>query len=114
MPGSGKTFLAKKIRSENKDKYTLIDDPRQISDVRKHFGKNLLICDPHLCVESNRKACIEIFEKEGYKIKQVFFEEDRKKCKDNIDRRNDKRIINLKNFKYDIPKNVPLLKIWQP
>ena len=116
LSGSGKTYQAKKLferlRKDGLD-YILIDDPKNKSDINPYLGRNLIICDPHLCVEKNRKACIDTLEKYNYTILLCYFENDRVKCQKNIDFRNDGRVINLKGQKYDLPRGLKTNKIWQ-
>lgn len=111
LPGSGKTHLAKKSYSD----YVLIDDPDAHFDLMGiDRDKDYVITDPHLCDPKNRAAAEKMLRRMGFKVEFVYFENDEKKCLNNIKHRNDGRLItNFSSFRYKIPQNVDTLEIWQ-
>lgn len=120
LPGSGKTYLANKEYVPRG--YILIDDPSsETFDVGKpqlDKAKNYVICDPHLCSSSAREMAILIFEKLGFEVKYIYFENNVNKAYSNIKNRNDKRKVSINTIKwfsenYTIPNRVKQLKIWE-
>jgi len=117
LPGSGKSFLSRQILKENPG-FEILDDPTQ---KESHIlinllenGKNLIVCDPHLCNPANRKLAESIFADWGYEVSRIFFENNVEKCKNNIKFRNDERIIDrFETFQYVVPEWAEPLKIWQ-
>lgn len=108
LPGSGKTYLAKTKYVPMG--YVLIDDPKETP---KTQGEDIVLTDPHLCNENIREQCINFFEKIGYEVECIFFENNEEKCKKLIERRNDGRIIKtFKVFKYTIPKGITPIEIY--
>jgi adenylate kinase family enzyme len=60
LPGSGKSTLSKKINKDNDGKYLIIDDPKNFElDIQPHLDRDLIITDPQLCFEKNRKKAEE-------------------------------------------------------
>lgn len=109
--------MAHRIITSNPFKeYVLVDDPKDISEVFDHIRdrKNIIICDPNLCRKSNRLSAEALFRSEGYIVTMKFFENDPKKCLENIRHRADGRNIKtFESFRYDLPVEERHLRIWQ-
>lgn len=108
LPGSGKSYLGNKLSSN------FIDDPK----VRPVLnGKDLVVADLNFCIEKNRESAINYFEERGYIVECVYFENNPKKCKKNVEYRDDGRkvlcSIDIYSKLYKIPKNVVPISIWQ-
>lgn len=119
-PGSGKSYKANSICESEPGKWIIVDDPKDSSVIEKLVkeNKNLIICDPHLCNSmTRRKARFQIRKwNSNVHITELFFENDIEKCWKNVQYRNDGRLITkntLKSFKYNIPKNITPIPIWQ-
>lgn len=117
LPASGKTTFAKKFL-ENNPEFTLIDDPT-VADVGLIYsllleGKDIIVCDPHLCKESNREKVQLLFTVAGYEVFWTFFENNIDKCLKNVTLRNDGRVIgDLRSYKYTIPEDATVLQIYE-
>lgn len=122
LPGSGKSHLINELKKgDGWKEYIVIDDPPYNSNFIELYGtlleqkKSLIVADPLLCNPDIRKKAEEMFRSFGYKVQYYFFENDQEKCWNNIKHRNDNRkIYDLNYFKYTIPPNELILKIWQP
>ena len=121
LPGSGKTFLAKKMLSECN--YTLFDDINE--ETKKDLVKSLLeekdiiITDPHFCLLDVRnkveKWILEINPK--YKIEWILFENDPLSCKSNVEFRNDNRkvegLIHYLSSNFNSSEVNTILPVWK-
>jgi hypothetical protein len=121
LPTSGKTHLANQINEDNGSKYVIVDDPTnfntQILPLIQE-GKDIIVTDPHLCLEKNRVSAINKIKEinSEYKIDWIFFENNPYRCLSNMRYRNDKRkvenYIKQVSNSYDIPKNSTVLGVW--
>ena len=108
LPASGKSTFASKINIDNDNKYRIIDDPKDFKiDILPYINEDLIITDPNLCFEKNRKQAITLIEKNSNaRIDWIFFENDPESCLSNASRRVGKKvdgfIRNLSQF-YEIP-----------
>lgn len=114
MPGSGKTFWANSFQP---NKY-VIDDIKNLNQLPDKF-ENLIISDPYFCITSIRNKANEILSKKyEIKVEWIFFENDKEKCKRNVQHRNDGRkvfgLIDQLSTLYEIPSNINPIKIWIP
>jgi hypothetical protein len=115
-PGSGKTHLAHKLLSGPRQKFILVDDPKDLKtlDCLTNEGLDVIICDPHLCRQDARDGCYRYLESKGYTVFSLFFENEPLKCEKNVAYRADGRLVSVKGITYDVPSGVKLLPIWQP
>lgn len=120
LPGSGKTHLGNKIRSETG--YKFIDDPFSFNEIKESILKseNLIISDPHLCNPKVLKKAVEKISRINplYKFRYYYFENDAIKCVNNVSYRNDghkavDEFIRHMSKIYKIPSGVTEIKIWQ-
>ena len=117
-PGSGKTYLANRIKDEDHQyDWIIVDDPRDKSilvPLIENF-EDIIVTDPHLCNAKIRKEAIKFFTANDYQVEFWYFENNPEKCMVNLKHRNDDRNIKtLKAFNYTIPKGTIPEKIWQP
>ena len=120
LPASGKSYLAKKYEKLG---YAILDDLSIIGGIEKlkntlTNNDKILIIDVYLCLEKNRKILFNICK--NFKIFCIFFENDWKKCYNNMkyrmalgDIRKVEGMIKLMHKDYEIPNNVKTIKIWQ-
>ena len=128
LPGSGKTYLAKKIQRENPEiSYSIYDD-FQLNQALKNIGKeNQIIADgaiierPVLINQIKRIA-----DDSGTELDIIYFENDPDKAYANVERRKDsgeakpyQRFItpeDVRNYSYlykgALPKNAKTVPIW--
>ncbi len=123
LPGSGKTHLANRINRDNNNRYTIVDDPTNFNTQivpLLNDGRDIIITDPHLCVDKNRESAKNKVHSinDKYKIEWIFFENDPIKCLRNIEHRSDgrkvKNYINQLSKSYIIPDNSTIIEIWEP
>ena len=122
LPGSGKSYLADQINKESRGKFLVINDPKYFKQIAKSVDQDLIITDPHLCFENNRKLAIKKIKSlnPNCKIKWIFFENDPQKCLENSERRNrlNKNSKEVKSFinkfcdYYTIPDSFKPLKVF--
>lgn len=75
----------------------------------------MIITDPYLCIEKNRKIAEERFESRGFEISWIFFENDVKACEANYARRSGGTSSDIAWFskQYEIPVNVDTKPVWR-
>ena len=128
LPGSGKSTLAKKINKDNDGKYLIIDDPKNFElDIQPHLDRDLIITDPQLCFEKNRKKAeerIKSISKEA-KVDWIYFENDPESCLVNAEVRNRANQISFKPVKnvktfienfskyYTIPTDATVVEVYK-
>jgi len=119
LPGSGKTTLANMLKVDNED-YYIINDPKNFNnDILPYLDRNLIITDPNLCFEKNRKSAVNAVNnnKKNVKIDWIFFENDPEACLNNVNNRGDESkkvdgfIKNLSQF-YTIPPGSNTIKVY--
>ena len=118
LPGSGKTYHAKK--AAKKLKGFLIDDINSSFQMKTALEDHdtIIITSPKLCHKADREFGIKIIKEisEDIEIEWIYFENDPEKCLRNIAFRNDGRLVeNYIQYLtkiYRPPENA--LKIWQP
>jgi adenylate kinase family enzyme len=96
LPGAGKTTLANKLYNKNT---FLIDDfslnKHLIEEFHKQSVNELIITDPRLC-EAKKEKAEKVFKRyfgEDIIIKWIAFENNLEVCWNNVQKRNDNRII---------------------
>lgn len=113
LPGSGKTYLANKLQSGG----TVIDDITDQNQLPERCER-LIITDVNFCDEKLlKKACVILQSKyPGAVIDRMYFENDAKKCRRNVEYRNDGRNVEgtIRRFEkiYKIPIGYQAIKIW--
>lgn len=116
LPGSGKTwYINNVLKSKGYD--LIIDDPKDSKEIDRGIaeGLRMLISDPWLCDLDIRRRAVAKFRDNHWGVDAIFFENDQSKCKKNIRRRNDGRLVNnLHAFNYDVPPGVQTIPIWNP
>jgi hypothetical protein len=127
LPGSGKSFLANKIKSENPN-FELLDDVGNISQVQKliDYGKNIILTSPYfeeyLFRGSNFSKLNQILENNNdYELIEYWFENNPKACIDNLQNRKEHKIesdsiigeIFTFSKNYNIPQNVEVIPVYQ-
>jgi len=128
LPGSGKSTLSKKINKDNDGKYLIIDDPKNFElDIQPHLDRDLIITDPQLCFEKNRKKAeerIKSISKEA-KVDWIYFENDPESCLINAEVRNRANQISFKPVKnvktfienfskyYTIPTDATVVEVYK-
>ena len=127
LPGSGKSNLAKQINKDNDGKYKIINDPKEFEEIKSHIFEDLIVTDPHLIFENNRKMAINKIKElnPDCKIEWIFFENDPEQCLINSNIRNRSNAISLKPIKkvdsfiknfsefYTIPRGSFVVKVWK-
>lgn len=121
LPGSGKTYLAQEYVARG---YVLFDDPKTgdhnhrdaiLAAVR--LGQDVVVCDPHLCVQTVQQAAGTLLRVLGADIEWVYFENDPVTCARNIRYRNDGRVVSdslrMLSRHYHIPAGVVPRAVWQ-
>lgn len=118
LPGSGKTFLGKKMAAETG--FVFLDD---FSNIKKLFTEidkdiDIIVAHPNLCDPDKRitfKNSIVDYNN-TYDVQWIFFENDVERCLANVERRNDGRsvgpTIQIMSQKYSIPLGSDVRKIW--
>jgi hypothetical protein len=93
LPGSGKSHLLEKEFSDQK--YTVVDDPMQSSDIPSDFPEHLVIADCRLCRDSIMTAFHNFIEKKfgDVQINKIYFENNPEQCLRNVAYRNDGRLV---------------------
>ncbi len=102
LPASGKSTLAKQINKDNNGKYTIIDDPKDFEkDVLQYLDRDLIIVDPSLCIEKNRKSAVDMISKNNsdVTIDWIYFENNPDACLRNSHIRNRGNSISFKPIK---------------
>ena len=95
LPGSGKTTLAKKEYVPKG--YKLLDDPKTMFDILNAMScSKLVVVDPNLVFESNRKQAELMFS--GWNMDWIFYQNDPEQAQKNLCNRNDGRNINLEIY----------------
>jgi hypothetical protein len=127
LPGSGKSFLANKIKSENTD-FALLDDIANISQIEKLMedGENIILTSPYfesyLFRGNNFLKLNQILESNNdYELTEYWFENNPKDCIDNLKNRQEHHIksdsiipeIFTFSKNYNIPKNVEVIPVYQ-
>ena len=102
LPGSGKTYYAS---SKIDNSSYLIDDIKSVNILTDALlldnVKNIYITDPLLCIPQNFLNCLHFLSSRcNVSIEKVFFENDIKKAWNNVQKRNDGRIISLDFIQY--------------
>ena len=116
LPGSGKSYLAKKIAEDCKDPL-IVDDISSINKLPKNgVYSDIIITDPYFCLEKVRLQANKYII-DNYKcVEWLYFENNQEKCLKNVSFRNDGRkvegLIRLLQNIYFPPKNN--ISIWQP
>lgn len=128
LPGSGKSTLAKKINKDNDGKYLIIDNPKNFElDIQPHLDRDLIITDPQLCFEKNRKKAEERIKSinPDVKIDWIYFENDPESCLINAEFRNRANQISFKPVKnvktfienfskyYTIPTGATVVEVYK-
>jgi len=128
LPGSGKSTLAKKINKDNDGKYLIIDDPKNFElDIQPHLDRDLIITDPQLCFEKNRKKAEERIKSisPDVEIDWIYFENDPESCLINAEVRNRANQISFKPVKnvktfienfskyYTIPTDATVVEVYK-
>jgi len=121
LPGSGKSTLAKKINDDNDNKYKIIDDPTNLEEILPYVYEDLIITDPSLCFEENRRSAVNIIRESNPDIKfdWIFFENNPEACLKNSKIRNqigpvkkvESFIKNLHSL-YTIPLGATTVKVY--
>jgi hypothetical protein len=127
LPGSGKSFLANKIKSENTD-FALLDDIANISQIKNIMedGENIILTSPYfesyLFRGNNFLKLNQILEgNNDYELTEYWFENNPKACIDNLKNRQEHHIksdsiigeIYTFSKNYNIPKNVEVIPVYQ-
>ena len=107
------------LKVDNED-YYIINDPKNFNnDILPYLDRNLIITDPNLCFEKNRKSAVNAVNnnKKNVKIDWIFFENDPEACLNNVNNRGDESkkvdgfIKNLSQF-YTIPPGSNTIKVY--
>ena len=119
LPGSGKSYYLK-AHMKDFEGALILDDPSvtlvgTLQALLPIFDQ-IVIVDPILCMKTRREIAERIFE--GWKKTWIFFENDFKACWDNVQFRNDKRLvsqlyISTLSAMYDTPEGVSTLPIYR-
>lgn len=125
LPGSGKTFLARKLLKESGG--SVLDDKFTAKDFKWVWPlvNHLYITDPMLCQKSVRSSLIHLIADTVEKgqwpdIEWIWFDNDVEKAIENINRRRDGRIITedaMRNYFskiYEIPEGIKTIPVWWP
>jgi len=122
LPGSGKTYRAKKA-FESFGGIILDDDfdPKAIQAAIDEKPNHIYITHPHLCFEDTRTNLISFLHKQNIRdIKLYCFENDVEKAWTLIKGRSDGRLISKDALKdvfsrgYTYPAGVEIIPIWNP
>ena len=114
LPGSGKTFLGKKLSKERKALF--IDDPKTFSNVES----DIVVADPSFCNPEIREKAKKIVESNGFTVEFLFFENDPVQCRKNVElrvsmgdfRKVDNAITVLTKI-YVIPEKVNVIPVYK-
>jgi len=118
LPGSGKSFLSKRINKDNNNNYHIIDDPKNFEkDIAPYLNEDLIITDPYLCFENFRKLAIKKIHSinPDIKIDWIFFKNDPDKCLENSKNRAGKKVESfIKKFsnEYKIPEGSTIVDVY--
>ncbi len=128
LPGSGKSTLATKIEKENKDKdFVVLDDIANFNQVEDELkaGKNIILTSPYFENYSFTKYFQKLNERlkfySNYFITELWFENDKESCIDNLKNRKEHKIDSMSiiaeiddySKKYTIPvgaRTIPVYK----
>lgn len=91
LPGSGKSYLADNYRRRG---FVIVEDPRKLIEIT-HAAKavtatkapGMVISDPHLCREPNRRLAEALFTEFGWPLVWIYFANDPDACRANVARR---------------------------
>ena len=119
LPGSGKTYLGKKLTEDTG--FEFLDDVTKTQMGRLKAlldeGKSCIVSDPNLVIEPIRKSAAEYLAKfPNLEIEWIFFENNPKQCMNNVTRRNDGRkvfgFIEAFSKKYVVPDGAKVVKVY--
>ena len=112
LPGSGKSYYANTLGG------TVIDDPKNLSEISDHKCEHLIITDPNLC-STDTLLCAEAILKSLYNVKdieKIYFENDPEQCLKNAINRKDKKVDNfIKQYSkiYKIPEGSKVMPCYK-
>jgi adenylate kinase family enzyme len=116
LPGSGKTFLGKKLSKSLNIEY--IDDINSKDRLVEllNDNKSCIISDPHFVKSNVRILAEEFIAKYNVNIEWLFFENNPEQCLKNVNKRNDGRkvssFIKCLTKEYIIPDGVNIISVW--
>lgn len=122
LPGSGKSYLAKKIKTNS----CIIDDPKSLDkDIFPYLNmkKDLIIIDANFCFTELLERAIMVLKnkiEETVEINIIYFKNDPKQCIKNVERRKENgdirdviSSIEILTKEYKIPNNVTAMEVWR-
>jgi predicted kinase len=117
LPGSGKTHLAQTAYVSAG--YVLIDDPTDLGAVLDTIYSNpkVVVTDPHLTRRDVRDNALDILRQMGCDVDIVYFENDPKAAKANLQRRGGERAstnVDMFSRMYDIPEGATTVPVYKP
>jgi uridine kinase len=128
LPGSGKSYLANKIKKDHPDmNYTIYDDYEWMKGQHKLGKENQIVSDGFLMIDpdNRREEIIKMGEDKGVDVEFFYFENSPEKSLINTKKRWEKGEANdfqdpksmernIKQFssRYDIPKGATALPVW--